>query len=133
VLAQLIQVDRIGLAQQLGVLRPPSRSSRCTVRGEFLNHLASCISSFMPATFLRPAWPECSEAPCHDSAGIPHALHMPPHIFSRIGYWQDSVEMNTRSDTATTTDRDAYHAMDYLCVRLLAAVNEPARRPRTIP
>jgi tetratricopeptide (TPR) repeat protein len=44
----------------------------------------------------------------------PHALHMPSHIFSRIGYWRESIDSNTRSHAASTADRDAYHAMDYL-------------------
>ena len=44
----------------------------------------------------------------------PHALHMPSHIFSRVGQWQDSIDTNTRSHAASKTDRDAYHAMDYL-------------------
>jgi len=44
----------------------------------------------------------------------PHALHMPSHIFSRTGQWQESIDTNTRSYAASKTDRDAYHAMDYL-------------------
>lgn len=44
----------------------------------------------------------------------PHALHMPSHIFTRLGYWQDSIATNLRSHAASTKDRDAYHAMDYL-------------------
>lgn len=44
----------------------------------------------------------------------PHALHMPSHIFSRIGQWQDSIDANMRSHAASSADRDAYHAMDYL-------------------
>lgn len=44
----------------------------------------------------------------------PHALHMPSHIFSRVGQWQDSIDTNARSYAASKTDRDAYHAMDYL-------------------
>src|SRR5258705_13200178 len=27
----------------------------------------------------------------------PHALHMPSHIFTRVGAWQDSARMNERS------------------------------------
>jgi len=27
----------------------------------------------------------------------PHALHMPSHIFNRLGYWQESIESNTVS------------------------------------
>lgn len=44
----------------------------------------------------------------------PHALHMPSHIFSRVGQWQDSIDTNARSHAASKTGRDAYHAMDYL-------------------
>lgn len=44
----------------------------------------------------------------------PHALHMPSHIFSRTGQWQDSIDTNVRSHAASKTDRDAYHAIDYL-------------------
>jgi tetratricopeptide (TPR) repeat protein len=44
----------------------------------------------------------------------PHALHMPSHIFSRVGQWQDSIAMNLRSRAVATADRDRYHALDYL-------------------
>jgi len=44
----------------------------------------------------------------------PHALHMPTHIFSRVGYWQDSIEMNMRSRASAKMHRDVYHALDYL-------------------
>jgi tetratricopeptide (TPR) repeat protein len=44
----------------------------------------------------------------------PHALHMPSHIFSRLGQWQESIDTNLRSHAASDSDRDAYHAMDYM-------------------
>lgn len=44
----------------------------------------------------------------------PHALHMPSHIFSRVGLWQDSIDMNTRSRAVAKASRDLYHALDYL-------------------
>jgi tetratricopeptide (TPR) repeat protein len=44
----------------------------------------------------------------------PHALHMPSHIFSRVGQWQDSIDTNTKSRAAAKADRDLYHALDYL-------------------
>lgn len=31
---------------------------------------------------------------------VPHALHMPTHIFTRLGYWQESIDMNKRSAAA---------------------------------
>lgn len=44
----------------------------------------------------------------------PHALHMPSHIFSKVGQWQDSIDMNVRSRASAKADRDVYHALDYL-------------------
>jgi len=46
----------------------------------------------------------------------PHALHMPSHIFTRVGAWEDSIATNRRAaDVAKKggeTDQ-AYHASDY--------------------
>jgi hypothetical protein len=54
----------------------------------------------------------------------PHALHMPSHIFTRLGMWKESIDSNLASArTAQTwiakthagaTAFDALHAMDYL-------------------
>src|SRR5882762_7119208 len=47
----------------------------------------------------------------------PHALHMPSHIFTRVGAWQDSARMNERSAAAAKAGKDfndQLHAMDYL-------------------
>jgi tetratricopeptide (TPR) repeat protein len=44
----------------------------------------------------------------------PHALHMPSHIFTRLGYWQESIEMNTRSAQAEPVPDAAVHPLDYL-------------------
>jgi hypothetical protein len=54
----------------------------------------------------------------------PHALHMPSHIFTRLGMWQESIQSNLASVAAAnawaakskpgTTPFDALHAMDYL-------------------
>jgi tetratricopeptide (TPR) repeat protein len=30
------------------------------------------------------------------AAAVPHALHMPSHIFTRLGYWEESAETNER-------------------------------------
>src|SRR5262249_42127964 len=32
---------------------------------------------------------------------VPHALHMPSHIFTRVGMWQDSIESNLAAEKAT--------------------------------
>ena len=47
----------------------------------------------------------------------PHALHMPSHIFTRVGMWQESATTNRRSADAATGDAersDRLHALDYL-------------------
>lgn len=54
----------------------------------------------------------------------PHALHMPSHIFTRVGAWQESIESN-RSSAETAMKEyaakpsggpisNAYHAYDYM-------------------
>jgi hypothetical protein len=47
----------------------------------------------------------------------PHALHMPSHIFTRLGLWNDSIESNLASRKAAHERGDTLdelHAMDYL-------------------
>jgi hypothetical protein len=47
----------------------------------------------------------------------PHALHMPSHIFTRLGLWDDSIASNTAARAAAHRDGDIgeeLHAMDYL-------------------
>ncbi|HXH82612.1 MAG TPA: hypothetical protein VNN07_06745 [Candidatus Tectomicrobia bacterium] len=44
----------------------------------------------------------------------PHALHMPSHIFTRRGHWEESIASNRASAAAATNDFDRLHAMDYL-------------------
>jgi tetratricopeptide (TPR) repeat protein len=52
---------------------------------------------------------------------VPHALHMPSHIFVRLGVWPDVIEWNRRSaDVALRQSPEAYtslhhaHALDYM-------------------
>jgi tetratricopeptide (TPR) repeat protein len=47
----------------------------------------------------------------------PHALHMPSHIFTRVGAWADSAATNRRSADAARKSNDpddALHALDYM-------------------
>jgi tetratricopeptide (TPR) repeat protein len=54
----------------------------------------------------------------------PHALHMPAHIFTRLGYWDESIETNRMSADAAKAELstkdfkagsyNALHAMDYM-------------------
>jgi tetratricopeptide (TPR) repeat protein len=52
---------------------------------------------------------------------VPHALHMPTHIFTRLGLWDESIDMNTRSAVAAEkstggeyVSSQMLHAEDYL-------------------
>jgi len=52
----------------------------------------------------------------------PHALHMPSHIFARVGLWQDDISSNLASIAATRKTSEMhmggeghqFHAMDFL-------------------
>ena len=54
----------------------------------------------------------------------PHAQHMPSHIFTRLGYWQESIDTNRASVEAAKEELrqakleagsyNALHAMDYI-------------------
>ena len=51
----------------------------------------------------------------------PHALHMPSHIFERLGLWQDDIDSNLASAAATRASSAMHgrvehqiHAMDFL-------------------
>jgi len=63
----------------------------------------------------------------------PHALHMPSHIFTRVGAWQDSVALNQRSAAVAKKDgsslAEAYHAADYMVyAELQLGRDQQARR-----
>lgn len=48
---------------------------------------------------------------------VPHALHMPSHIFTRLGLWDDSIASNVAARAAAHAESDVgeeLHAMDYL-------------------
>jgi tetratricopeptide (TPR) repeat protein len=61
----------------------------------------------------------------------PHALHMPSHIFTRVGDWEASIAINIRSrDVAMATKAfgDALHAADYLAYAYLQTAQDRAAR-----
>jgi tetratricopeptide (TPR) repeat protein len=56
---------------------------------------------------------------------VPHALHMPSHIFTRLGMWQQSIDSNRAAHAAAldyvqksrgpgSYDQETVHTMDYL-------------------
>lgn len=62
----------------------------------------------------------------------PHALHMPSHIFTRVGAWEDSAATNTRAAAVAIKGdevSEAYHASDYsVYAYLQLARDNDARR-----
>lgn len=44
----------------------------------------------------------------------PHALHMPSHIFTRVGHWKESIQLNAVSaEVDKGASFNSHHAMDY--------------------
>jgi tetratricopeptide (TPR) repeat protein len=60
---------------------------------------------------------------------VPHALHMPSHIFTRLGMWEESIAANRSSADAsrayaairhrTATEAEELHALDYMAYSYL--------------
>jgi hypothetical protein len=65
------------------------------------------------------------------AASAPHALHMPSHIFTRLGYWDRSIETNRRSAEAARAGKDVnaeLHARDYMVYAYLQSGRDEAAR-----
>lgn len=69
---------------------------------------------------------------------VPHALHMPSHIYSRVGKWPEMIEGNRASYQAAKSELkektlgigsyDALHAMDYMVFAHLQQAQDQAAR-----
>ncbi len=69
---------------------------------------------------------------------VPHAQHMPSHIFVRLGLWDETVAANQRSYDAAlsyaaghhpgSVDYDAFHAQDYMVYGYLQSGRDEAAR-----
>jgi len=114
---------------------PPDKTyARQKQAAEILNRLLPLepdhpgIAHYMIHSFDYPELAElalpAARAYSKIAPSAPHALHMPSHIFTRLGMWQESIESNLAS--ARTAQAwiaktqpgamafDALHAMDYL-------------------
>jgi len=57
----------------------------------------------------------------------PHALHMPSHIFTRLGLWQESIGSNREAAAAARRDQwtgQELHATDYLAYAYLQGAQD---------
>src|SRR5207253_1227273 len=114
---------------------PPDKTyARQKEAAKILNHLLTVepqhpgSAHYMIHYFDYPELAELALPAARAYAGIapsaPHALHMPSHIFTRLGMWKESIESNIASARtaqawiarthAGATAFDALHAMDYL-------------------
>jgi Tfp pilus assembly protein PilF len=61
----------------------------------------------------------------------PHALHMPSHTFTRVGYWQDSIDSNRAAAAASRRvgqTAEELHASDYQVYAYLQTAQDEAAR-----
>jgi hypothetical protein len=66
---------------------------------------------------LAPRGLPAARAYAQIAPSAPHALHMPSHIFTRLGLWEDSITSNLAARDAAHKQGDVgeeLHAMDYL-------------------
>lgn len=76
------------------------------------------LAHYLIHAYDAPALADRGREAARAYAGIapaaPHALHMPSHIFTRLGDWKESIETNARSARAEPDSNAAVHPMDYL-------------------
>jgi hypothetical protein len=61
----------------------------------------------------------------------PHALHMPSHTFTRVGYWQDSIDGNLNAAAEARHEgqtAEELHALDYQAYAYLQTAQDEAVR-----
>ena len=65
------------------------------------------------------------------AADAPHALHMPSHIFTRVGRWEASIATNLRAAERAVVVNDTeqeFHASDYMVYAYLQTAQDAAAR-----
>lgn len=61
----------------------------------------------------------------------PHALHMPSHTFTRVGYWQESIDSNLAASAAARREgqtAEELHMLDYQAYAYLQTGRDEATR-----
>jgi len=75
---------------------------------------------------LDSAWCYSKIAP-----SAPHALHMPSHTFTRLGYWQESIDANIASGAVAKREgstAEELHTLDYRAYAYLQTAQDGAAR-----
>jgi tetratricopeptide (TPR) repeat protein len=79
--------------------------------------LAHYIIHAYDAPPLAPRALDAARAYAKIAPDAPHALHMPSHTFTRLGYWDESIDSNINAAAAARKAKspgDELHAYDYL-------------------
>ncbi|HKS65283.1 MAG TPA: hypothetical protein VJT13_26505 [Xanthobacteraceae bacterium] len=78
------------------------------------------VAHYLIHLYDYPAIAEKGLAAANEYAKIapaaPHAQHMPSHIYTRVGYWKESIDSNAASVKAAKADKeygDQLHGQDY--------------------
>jgi tetratricopeptide (TPR) repeat protein len=94
------------------------------------------VAHYLIHTYDRPELAQLGISAARRYAQIapaaPHALHMPSHIFARVGLWQDDINSNIASIDATRKtaamgmggEGHQFHAMDFLVYAYLQSGRE---------
>jgi hypothetical protein len=133
----------------IGYLDPTDKSYAWQKKGsEILNRLLARhqnhpgVAHYIIHSVDYPALAELGLKAARAYAAIapdsPHALHMPSHIFTRLGLWDDSIASNVASTKSaiTQTQRlhgaggsfDQLHAIDYLVYAYLQQAKDTSAR-----
>lgn len=100
------------------------------------------VAHYLIHSYDYPAYAERGLAAARSYSSIapwvPHALHMPSHIFTRLGMWEDSIAANRSSADASrayaamrhreTTEAEELHALDYMAYSYLQAGEDAKAR-----
>ena len=80
---------------------------------------------------LAPRAVEAARRYAKIAPAAPHALHMPSHTFTRLGYWQDSIDTNIQSAAVArrlNAIGEELHASDYQTYAYLQTGQDAAAR-----
>src|SRR5712664_718376 len=129
----------------LGTALPTDKSyANQKKAGDILNQVLSAepahpgVAHYLIHSFDYPALAPMALDAARSYAKIapssPHALHMPSHIFTRLGLWPESIESNIASAVAAknyaakmhpgAASFDQLHAMDYLTYAYLQTAQD---------